>query len=158
MNVSGVIFFLSQAEETKKQKKNRLISGYLLKEQSCIPRLQIEGFKELSPEADEFPKSGWKVSDVRELIARSFLLACFLFCFVLFVCFLFSLSFFFFLLAAKFGLLVLQFKSEISKCFLHSNFQGVIITPKMESKFQVQDNPFYEVTLTPDLTPNLPSF
>ena len=85
----------------------------------------MEGFKELSPEADEFPKSGWKVSDVRELIPRSFLLACFLFCFVLFclfVCFLFSLSFFFFLLATKFGLSVLQFKSEISKCFLHSNF------------------------------------
>ena len=28
MNVSGVIFFLSRAKETKKQKKKRVISGY----------------------------------------------------------------------------------------------------------------------------------
>ena len=41
---------------------------------------------------------------------------------------------------------------------LHSNFQGVIITPKMQLTFQVQDNPFFGVTLTPKLTPNLGSF
>ena len=31
------------------------------------------------------------------------------------------------------------------------NFQGVIITQKIGSKCQVQDNPFYGVTLTPNL-------
>ena len=70
-----------------------------------------------------------------------------LFCFILFVClFLFSLSFFFFLLAKKFGLLVLlhfmtrslhlQFKSEISKCFLASAARPVGLTDNDNDKLR----------------------
>ena len=42
-------------------------------------------------------------------------------------------------------------KNFVSKCFpstLHSNFQGVISTPKMELKFSVQNNPFSGVIFT----------
>ena len=82
----------------------------------------MDRFKELSPEADEFPKVGLESFRCQRTDSPFFPPGLFFVLFCLFVCFLFSLSFFSFLLATKFGLSVLQFKSEISKCFLHSNF------------------------------------
>ena len=49
MNVSGVIFFLSRAKETKKQKKKRLISGYVRifwknnVQEAYLPKMSILG-------------------------------------------------------------------------------------------------------------------
>ena len=49
MNVSGVIFFLSRAKETKKQKKKRLISGYVRifwknnVQEAYLPKMSISG-------------------------------------------------------------------------------------------------------------------
>ena len=65
-----------------------------LKNSRASPFYRWTGSRNSRRRRTNFQKSGWKVSDVRELIPRSFLLACFLFCFVCLFVFYFHCPFF----------------------------------------------------------------